>query len=83
MSKNTAMVVGLVVVTLCALGFVIFRAMGSGDNDKTRLVPPPRAGSPTFEPMPVTSRTMPTTDTSIRRPTSKLKNITPTAEAPP
>ena len=80
MSKNVAMVIGLVVVTLCALAFVIFRGMNSSDDVKNGLVPPPRAGGPTFEPMPVTSKSMPTTDTSVRKPTSKLRNISPTGD---
>ena len=78
MSKtNKAFVISLVVVALGALAFVIFRGMGSSDNDTKGLVPPPRAGSPTFEPMPVTPRRMPTSDTTQANPTSKLKNIAP------
>ena len=74
---NPIVAVSVVVVLLGLLAFVIYRNMGSSDSDMKGLIPPPRPGSPTFQPEPVTPRTMPTTDTPQARPTGKLKNITP------
>ncbi len=71
--------IGFVVVTLIVLGVVIMRSMGSSAEDTKGLVPAPRAGSPTFDPQPVTTRSMPTTDTPQATPTGKLKNIPPPA----
>lgn len=76
-NKNVAVVVSLVVVALGALAFVIFRSITGSEIDTKGLVPPPRASGPTFEPMPVTSKAMPSSDTATVRPTGKLKNITP------
>jgi len=78
---NPAVVIGLVVVALGALAFVIFRGIGPSENDTKGLIPPPRAGAPTFEPQAVTSRGMPAADTTPSKATSKIKNITPPGDS--